>query len=97
CRFIREHPANLVSSLISREIAGPKPVAHIWPARCYERYHQYKRILGHLSSVYCVLFDRTGKYIITGADDKLVKIWSAIDGRLLMTLRGHSEEITDIT
>lgn len=31
-----------------------------------------------------------------GADDYLVKIWSALDGRLLSTLRGASSEITDI-
>lgn len=31
-----------------------------------------------------------------GADDLLVKIWSAIDGRLLSTLRGASAEISDI-
>lgn len=31
-----------------------------------------------------------------GADDLLVKLWSAIDGRLLVTFRGASAEITDI-
>lgn len=31
-----------------------------------------------------------------GADDLLVKLWSAIDGRLLTTFRGASAEITDI-
>lgn len=56
----------------------------------------YRHTLGHLSAVYCVLFDRTGKYIITGADDLLVKIWSSIDGRLLATFRGASAEIMDI-
>lgn len=56
----------------------------------------YRHTLGHLSAVYCVLFDRTGKYIITGADDLLVKVWSSIDGRLLATFRGASAEIMDI-
>uniref|UniRef100_A0A914RDL5 WD_REPEATS_REGION domain-containing protein n=1 Tax=Parascaris equorum TaxID=6256 RepID=A0A914RDL5_PAREQ len=55
------------------------------------------RILGHLSSVFCVAFDRTGRFIITGADDNLVKIWSATSGLLRFTLRGHSAEITDMT
>ena len=31
-----------------------------------------------------------------GADDTLVKIWSAFTGRLFATLRGHSAEITDM-
>lgn len=97
CRHTTGHPSNLLNSLISRELSGPKPLSHLWPTRCYERYERYKRILGHLSSVYCVSFDRTGGYVLTGADDRLVKIWSAADGRLLATLRGHEEEITDMT
>ncbi|XP_043542905.1 PH-interacting protein [Chiloscyllium plagiosum] len=56
----------------------------------------HKRILGHLSSVYCVTFDRTGRRIFTGSDDCLVKIWTTDDGRLLATLRGHSAEISDM-
>jgi len=31
-----------------------------------------------------------------GADDHLVKVWSAQTGRLLCTMRGHAAEITDI-
>lgn len=31
-----------------------------------------------------------------GADDALIKIWKASNGRLLATLRGHNSEITDI-
>jgi bromodomain and WD repeat domain containing protein 1/3 len=56
----------------------------------------HKRILGHLSAVYCICFDRTGKYILTGADDGLIKIWNAFECRLLATLRGHEKEISDI-
>nr|DBA34530.1 TPA: hypothetical protein GDO54_002081 [Pyxicephalus adspersus] len=63
----------------------------------YQHIKMQKRILGHLSSVYCVAFDRTGQRIFTGSDDCLVKIWSAVDGRLLATLRGHSAEISELT
>ena len=35
-------------------------------------------------------------YFFQGADDFLVKVWGAHDGRLLATLRGASAEITDI-
>ena len=96
-RYYRAFPGSVVSALISREMSGPKPVTHILPTRCYHKYHHYRRVLGHLSGVYCVMFDNTSRFIITGSDDKLIKIWSTEDGRLLMTLRGHLEEITDIT
>ncbi len=52
---------------------------------------------GHMAwPVYCVKFDRTGNYIITGADDHLVKVWSAVSGALVFTLRGHGNVIMDI-
>ena len=52
---------------------------------------------GHLSApVYCVVHDRKGDYVITGADETLVKVWSAHSGRLMYTIRGHQGFITDI-
>uniref|UniRef100_A0A8D3B5Q3 Bromodomain and WD repeat domain containing 3 n=1 Tax=Scophthalmus maximus TaxID=52904 RepID=A0A8D3B5Q3_SCOMX len=66
------------------------------PSSSYQHMKIHKRILGHLSSVYCVAFDRTGRRIFTGSDDCLVKIWATDDGRLLSTLRGHSAEICDM-
>uniref|UniRef100_A0A665U6H7 Bromodomain and WD repeat domain containing 3 n=1 Tax=Echeneis naucrates TaxID=173247 RepID=A0A665U6H7_ECHNA len=66
------------------------------PSSFYQHMKIHKRILGHLSSVYCVAFDRTGRRIFTGSDDCLVKIWATDDGRLLATLRGHSAEICDM-
>nr|XP_056714892.1 bromodomain and WD repeat-containing protein 1 [Euleptes europaea] len=62
----------------------------------YQHIKMHRRILGHLSAVYCVAFDRTGHRIFTGSDDCLVKIWSTHNGRLFATLRGHSAEISDM-
>lgn len=87
---------NIVHVLLGRQAAGPLLRRLAVPTCFYERMLMLRRTLGHLSAVYCVLFDRSGKYIITGADDLLVKLWSAIDGRLLTTFRGASAEITDI-
>uniref|UniRef100_A0A672N851 PH-interacting protein n=1 Tax=Sinocyclocheilus grahami TaxID=75366 RepID=A0A672N851_SINGR len=66
------------------------------PTAVYQHMKMHKRILGHLSSVYCVTFDRTGRRIFTGSDDCLVKIWATDNGRLLATLRGHAAEISDM-
>ncbi|XP_076177700.1 bromodomain and WD repeat-containing protein [Ptiloglossa arizonensis] len=87
---------NTVRVLQGRENSGPLSRREAIPTKFYNRMQLYRHILGHLSAVYCVLFDRTGKYIITGADDLLVKVWSSIDGRLLATFRGASAEIMDI-
>ncbi|XP_055603175.1 bromodomain and WD repeat-containing protein 3-like [Uranotaenia lowii] len=92
----RNNTHNIVKVLYGRQSAGPLVRRQAIPSSFYSKQNLQRRTLGHLSAVYCVLFDRSGKYIITGADDLLVKLWSAIDGRLLATFRGASAEITDI-
>ncbi|XP_037519900.1 bromodomain and WD repeat-containing protein 3 [Rhipicephalus sanguineus] len=91
-------PCNIAMVLQGRQLgalAGGS-CRHQLSTQFYVKAQLFRRLLGHLSSVYCVLFDRSGNYIFTGADDLLVKMWSAQDGRLLATLRGHSAEITDL-
>ncbi|KAL2733024.1 PH-interacting protein [Vespula maculifrons] len=87
---------NIVHVLQGRENSGPMSRQEAIPTKFYSKMQLYRHTLGHLSAVYCVLYDRTGKYIVTGADDLLVKVWSSIDGRLLATFRGASAEIMDI-
>ncbi|XP_044057569.1 bromodomain and WD repeat-containing protein 3 isoform X2 [Siniperca chuatsi] len=89
-------PPHLVKILRGRELTGAQRFSSINPVSNYERMRLHRRILGHLSAVYCIAFDRTGLRIFTGSDDCLVKIWSSFDGRLHSTLRGHSAEITDL-
>uniref|UniRef100_A0A8C6P1E2 Bromodomain and WD repeat domain containing 3 n=1 Tax=Nothobranchius furzeri TaxID=105023 RepID=A0A8C6P1E2_NOTFU len=88
---------NVVPIMGARQATGTSRFGQTLPSSSYQQMKIHKRILGHLSSVYCVAFDRTGRRIFTGSDDCLVKIWATDDGRLLATLRGHSAEICDIT
>uniref|UniRef100_A0AAQ5YB27 Bromo domain-containing protein n=1 Tax=Amphiprion ocellaris TaxID=80972 RepID=A0AAQ5YB27_AMPOC len=90
------NPPNVVSIMGARQATGTARFGQALPSSSYQYMKIHKRILGHLSSVYCVAFDRTGRRIFTGSDDCLVKIWATDDGRLLATLRGHSAEICDI-
>uniref|UniRef100_A0A8C0XNB7 Bromo domain-containing protein n=1 Tax=Castor canadensis TaxID=51338 RepID=A0A8C0XNB7_CASCN len=92
-----ELPANYVKPPnVGKQLTGCSRFSHIFPSSAYQHIKMHKRILGHLSSVYCVAFDRSGRRIFTGSDDCLVKIWATDDGRLLATLRGHSAEISDM-
>ncbi|XP_024146478.1 PH-interacting protein isoform X2 [Oryzias melastigma] len=90
-------PPNIVETSFSRGLNGSYRLRQLVPTAVYQHMKMHKRILGHLSSVYCVTFDRTGRRIFTGSDDCLVKIWGTDDGRLLATLRGHAAEISDMT
>ncbi|CAM4677711.1 unnamed protein product [Leuciscus chuanchicus] len=89
-------PPNIVETVYSRRLNGSYRLGQLVPTAVYQHMKMHKRILGHLSSVYCVTFDRTGRRIFTGSDDCLVKIWATDNGRLLATLRGHAAEISDM-
>ncbi|XP_030054921.1 PH-interacting protein [Microcaecilia unicolor] len=89
-------PPSIANTLFARSLNGKYRAEHLVPTPVYQHMKMHKRILGHLSSVYCVTFDRTGRRIFTGSDDCLVKIWATDDGRLLATLRGHAAEISDM-
>ncbi|XP_040194940.1 bromodomain and WD repeat-containing protein 1-like isoform X5 [Rana temporaria] len=93
----RRNPPFLVDVHQGKHLTGAMQFTSAFPVTMYQQIKMQRRILGHLSSVYCVAFDRTGQRIFTGSDDCLVKIWSALDGRLLATLRGHSAEISELT
>ena len=86
----------MILNLNKRQTCGSMDGTSVLQPEFFRSMNIHKRILGHLSAVYCVCFDRTGRYILTGADDNLIKIWSASDSRLLATLRGHEKEISDI-
>uniref|UniRef100_A0A8B9SSK7 Bromodomain and WD repeat domain containing 1 n=1 Tax=Anas platyrhynchos TaxID=8839 RepID=A0A8B9SSK7_ANAPL len=81
---------------LAKHLTGYAKFSTSFPGSMYQHVKMHRRILGHLSAVYCVAFDRTGHRIFTGSDDCLVKIWSTHNGRLFATLRGHSAEISDM-
>lgn len=43
----------------------------------YHIFDNFLHFSGHLSPIFCIAFDRSGRYIFTGADDNLVKVWDA--------------------
>uniref|UniRef100_A0A8D8RXJ3 Bromodomain and WD repeat-containing protein 3 n=1 Tax=Cacopsylla melanoneura TaxID=428564 RepID=A0A8D8RXJ3_9HEMI len=87
---------NTVNVLRSREYSGPVSRSLMISSHKYSNIRQHYVNLGHLSAVFCVLYDKLGQIIVTGADDLLIKLWRARDGKLLATLRGCSGEISDI-
>lgn len=66
------------------------------PSVLVSRIQKIKTFRGHRNAVYCAIFDKSGEYIITGSDDRLVKIWSTATGFCLCSCRGHEGDITDL-
>uniref|UniRef100_A0A0R3RTJ3 Bromo domain-containing protein n=1 Tax=Elaeophora elaphi TaxID=1147741 RepID=A0A0R3RTJ3_9BILA len=88
---------NPIRSRIARELGRPITPKYLLHKSSMNNFELHYRILGHLSSVFCVAFDKSGSYVITGADDNLVKVWNVRMGLLRFTLRGHSAEISDMS
>ncbi|ETN07404.1 hypothetical protein PPTG_13318 [Phytophthora nicotianae INRA-310] len=87
---------NQASLLRRREIRWQHDT-QLPPAYVYSRIRRLKTLSGHLQiQAYCLAYDKLGKVVITGSDDRLVKIWSLRTGDLLFTLRGHVGNITDL-
>ncbi|MEO6253083.1 MAG: caspase family protein [Ferruginibacter sp.] len=52
--------------------------------------------IGHTAAINSVSFSPDGKYIVTGSDDLIAKVWDKISGRLLYSLYGHKENIRSV-
>ncbi len=61
----RNNNHNIVNVLFGRQSSGPLVRRQAIPPSFYNKQELLRRTLGHLSAVYCVLFDRTGQYILT--------------------------------
>ncbi|GLU07272.1 hypothetical protein SLE2022_242360 [Rubroshorea leprosula] len=66
------------------------------PSTMVQKMQNIMKLRGHRNAVYCAIFDRSGRYFITGSDDRLVKIWSMETAFCLASCRGHEGDITDL-
>jgi WD40 repeat protein len=74
--------------------AAAWPAAAPAAAAAAVRHHLTAR--GHRLSAYCVALDPGGGLAVTGADDRLVKIWSLATGLLVASCHGHAGEVSDL-
>lgn len=61
-----------VSTMGARRATGTARFSQVLPSSSYQHMKIHKRILGHLSSVYCIVFDRTGRRIFTVSDGSTI-------------------------
>ncbi|MET0166214.1 MAG: WD40 repeat domain-containing protein, partial [Vicinamibacterales bacterium] len=51
---------------------------------------------GHSNSVTSVAFSPDGSRLLSGSDDKTVKLWDAATGQLIRTFEGHSDRVASV-
>lgn len=62
---------NQASLLQRREVMLGRPQGDLPPMHLYSRMRRLKTLNGHLQiPTYCLTYDKTGKFVITGADDR---------------------------
>lgn len=98
---------NIMSYLLRRQMNrssdrhGPRRLIRPSASAIYGHFRLMRRFSGHQGyPIFCLLFDKlgmsNGASVITGADDYLVKVWSASTGQLRYTCRGHKDVIVDV-
>jgi len=50
-------------------------------------------LYGHSKSVNCVSLSPDGQWIVSGGEDKSIKLWSQVTGAEICTFRGHTEGV----
>ena len=69
-----------------------RPTNLSWSFAPWDRYSSR-------NPVYCVAFNRTGHFFVTGADNHLVKLFSLLDAGgavVVATFCGHADVVTDV-
>ncbi|KAL0221398.1 hypothetical protein RCL1_001252 [Eukaryota sp. TZLM3-RCL] len=56
----------------------------------------YQYFDGHQQVIHAIIFDHFGRLLITGSEDKLVKIWDVYTGFLRMSIRLFENPLTDL-
>jgi len=46
--------------------------------------------------VYSVAFSPDGKQIVSGSDDKTVRLWDSASGKVLRELQGHTDWVSSV-
>jgi WD40 repeat protein len=90
---IREHE-NSVDALCANptnekefSTASHDQTIKIWDAPSYKCRATMK---GHEKGVWSLMYDQTGKRLVSSSPDSFVKIWDAKSGKCTDTLKGHS-------
>jgi len=53
-------------------------------------------MLGHKSSIYVVKFSKDGEYILSGSQDRTIKLWNPYKGLLIKSYDVHSQDVLDL-
>ena len=66
--------------------------------RMYDvRGQEVRRYSGHTASIKCLAFSADGKRLLSGSDDKTIRLWDVATGREVLRFSRHTAGITALT
>ncbi|CAL5984381.1 WD40_repeat protein [Hexamita inflata] len=54
---------------------------------------QIKKLEGHTDTVITAIFSQDDKYVLSGGDDKTVRVWDVKTGAAIQTIEGHTDSV----
>ena len=51
---------------------------------------------GHTDSVTSVAFNHDGTKIVSGSEDKTIRVWNVDTGECILTLKGHTDYVKSV-
>ena len=93
-RKFTQHPQEIRSAVFAP--AGDQIAsASGFTVRLYDvRGQEIRRFSGHSGTIKCLAFSPDGKRLVTGSDDKSIRIWDVHGGREVLRLNRHTAGIT---
>lgn len=73
----------------SKTVDAGKPEPRVAKELMCSKLRHHRTFRGHSSAVYVLAIDHESRYVLSGSDDAVMKIWSLSTGVLLNSCRGH--------
>ncbi len=80
--------------LIVWNLLTGQPVRQMAIAATLENDLQASRLPPHNSTIHTIAVSEDQQYMVTGAQDSLVRVWALPQERLLHTLEGHTDDVS---
>jgi WD40 repeat protein len=70
----------------------------LWDVSAISQQQQkpMRELRGHSKYINSVAFSGDGSQLVSGSDDKTVRLWSVASGKLLKTIEGHSDIVESV-